>query len=184
MNISRCRIVLGAVILGWGVNCAAQEAPAQPEHIDYWSVWADAKGVTHQSLCRWSDMTLEVFAPPAGLEWVSHDNPQPKRMIFNVAPTGWVGDWHRNPTKQWVVTLDGRWFIETSDGMRREYTPGEVMLGVDQGAQPIDGHEGHLAGTVGDVPARVMVVQLDPATLKQPDAPCAAGGQIIKGARP
>lgn len=181
MSMSHCHTVLGGVIL-WGLSlsCGAQESPQQPpEHIDYWSVWADAKGATHQTHCRINDMTFESFAPPAAPEWVSHGDPQAKRLLFNVAPIGWVGSWHRNPSKQWVVPLEGRWFTETTYGMHHEYGPGELMLGDDQAARSINGHEGHLSGTVGNTPVRLMVMQLDESTLKQPNVPCAAGGEAI-----
>ena len=48
------------------------------------------------------------------------------------------------------------------DGKRVEMGVGEVSFGGDQNTQPDqDGKQGHLSGTVGDEPARLMIVQLD-----------------------
>lgn len=82
-------------------------------------------------------------------------------VLFTVQPVGWVGQWHENPKPQWIVPLSGRWFVETMDGDRVEMGPGEFSFGGDQDTKADDkGHKGHLSGTVGDEPARLMVIQL------------------------
>lgn len=186
MTLTRGHILLSGMILGLSLNAMAQEISSQQpaEHIDYWSVWADAKGVTHQTHCRINDTTFESYAPPAAPEWVSHGDPQAKRLLFNVAPVGWVGSWHHNPATQWVIPLEGHWFTETTDGVRRKYGPGELMLGNDQAARSINGHDGHLSGTAGKTPVRLMIMQLDERTLKQPNTACPAGGKAIDNTGP
>ena len=182
MTISYDRFITACLLITLTVGASAQAA-AQREHIDYWSVWADARGMTHQTQCRLTNLSLETFAPPAAPEWVSHGDPQAKRLVFNVAPVGWVGSWHRNPALQWVIPLEGHWFVETSDGRRRTFGPGEMMLGGDQGAHEINGHEGHLSGIVGNTPVRIMVIQLDHTTFTPSKGPCLAGGEPIDGPR-
>ena len=62
----------------------------------------------------------------------------------------------------WIAPLSGCWFVETTDGMRVEMGPGEVSFGGDQDAKPdAEGRKGHRSGTVGEVPAVLMIVQLN-----------------------
>jgi hypothetical protein len=56
------------------------------------------------------------------------------------------------------------------DGHRVEMGPGELSFGGDQNCRTVDGRRGHLSGTVGDAPAVLMVVQLDPSLVPAP--PC------------
>jgi hypothetical protein len=80
-------------------------------------------------------------------------------------PVGWIGEWHSNPKPQWIVPLSGCWFVETTDGTRVEMGPGDMSFGSDQNAKPDkDGRQGHRSGTVGDVPAVLIVVQLNDET--------------------
>jgi hypothetical protein len=70
-------------------------------------------------------------------------------------------EWHENPCPQWIVPLNGRWFVETMDGVRVEMGPGDICLGTDQNCRPIDGRSGHRSGAVGQEPCVIMLIQLD-----------------------
>jgi hypothetical protein len=86
----------------------------------------------------------------------------PAHVVIAQLPKGWVGQWHESPAAQWVIPLSGRWFVETMDGHRVEMGPGDASLSVDLGSKPnAEGHLGHLSGTLGDAPVRLMFVQLD-----------------------
>jgi hypothetical protein len=39
--------------------------------------------------------------------------------------------WHNAPVRQYVVTLDGWWQIQVSDGETRRFGPGSVLLAED-----------------------------------------------------
>ncbi len=83
------------------------------------------------------------------------------KIVFAELPVDWVGEWHENPQPQWIIPLSGTWFVETMDGMRVEMGAGEVSFGGDQNTKSDqDGKQGHFSGTVGDKPARLMIVQL------------------------
>jgi hypothetical protein len=41
---------------------------------------------------------------------------------------------------------------------------GELSFGADQNCREVQGKRGHRSGTVGDIPAVLMLVQLDDAT--------------------
>jgi hypothetical protein len=131
---------------------------AHPE-IEYWHLWTDEEGVSHQTRCRLTEFEFKGVGNAAP-QW---NNKQPRSdatVVYTVQPVGWVGEWHENPAPQWIVVLSGRWWIESMDGTRIEQGPGEFSLGEDQGSKLIDGCKGHRSGTIGDVPAVLMTVQL------------------------
>lgn len=135
----------------------ATDAPT----LAYWHVWADAAGVSHQERRAHAGFARQSMGGAAP-QWNAVLETQPARALFSVLPVGWIGDWHENPTPQWIVPLSGRWFVETMDGTRVEMGPGEVSFGGDQGcAADADGHQGHRSGTVGDEPAVLMLVQME-----------------------
>jgi hypothetical protein len=49
-------------------------------------------------------------------------------MVFTVQPVGWVGDWHKNPARQWIVPLSGRWWVEAMDGTRARWDRANCLL--------------------------------------------------------
>lgn len=129
--------------------------------LTYWHVWTDENGVSHQSRCQLSDFQKESMGGDAAPQWNNHLLESGAEILFTEQPVGWVGEWHENPKPQWIVPLSGRWFVETMDGERVEMGPGDLSFGGDQHTQADDqGRKGHLSGTVGDEPARLMVVQL------------------------
>ena len=51
-----------------------------------------------------------------------------KSLIFRRNSAGYDYDWHVAPRRQLVVLLDGAIEIETSDGARRTFRGGDVLL--------------------------------------------------------
>ncbi|MCP4309102.1 MAG: cupin domain-containing protein [bacterium] len=139
--------------------------------VEYWHLWVDGRGVTHQTRCAFRSFSLQSFAPPAQSTWVERLSASPSDITMLVLPAGWQGQWHRNPRLQWIIPLSGTWYVESMDGTRVEMGPGEASLGEDQDSRPDgNGREGHLSGVVGDTPAVLMLIQLsDPPTT---DTPC------------
>jgi len=133
------------------------DAPA----LDYWHVWRDKHGVSHQERRTLRDFERQSMGGAAP-QWNNVLKQNPARAVFSVLPAGWVGDWHENPAPQWIVPLSGRWFVETMDGTRVEMGPGEASFGGDQDCvADAHGHKGHRSGTIGDEPAVLMLVQLE-----------------------
>ncbi|AEI37458.1 hypothetical protein ZMO02_02700 [Zymomonas mobilis subsp. pomaceae] len=175
------RLVTALVLgLGFTINSAQAEKSASPPAIPYWSVWADTEGVTHQTRCAVSNLQLEDFASSGNPEWVSQNDPASKRYVFNVMPVGWVGNWHKNPAPQWIIPLSGRWFVKTTDGKRLEMGPGEISFGGDQNAQIVNGQQGHQSGSVGNQPAKVIIIQLTQPIVGLSDPKCSGGGLPIR----
>ena len=136
-------------------------ADAAKPTLSYWHVWTDDGGVSHQTRCELTAFEQESMGGDAAPQWNSRLMKGAAEVLFSVLPVGWVGEWHENPRPQWIVPLSGRWYVETMDGMRVEMGPGEVSFGGDQKTQPnADGQQGHTSGTVGDKPAKLMVIQL------------------------
>jgi len=51
-----------------------------------------------------------------------------KSLIFRKNDPGYDYDWHVAPRRQFIVLLDGAIEIEVSDGTRRTFRGGEVLL--------------------------------------------------------
>ena len=133
-----------------------------PPTLPYWHVWADDEGVTHQARCEVSEFKSESVGGDAAPEWINTLLTSDVTLRFYIQPVGWVGEWHKNPKPQWIVTVTGRWFVETMDGQRVEMGPGEVSFGGDQISKPdAQGRCGHRSGTVGDELLVLMAVQLE-----------------------
>ena len=128
--------------------------------ISYWHLWTDEAGISHQTLCELQNFTFNGVGSAAP-QWNNKQARSEATAVFTVQPVGWVGDWHENPAPQWIIPISGAWWVEAMDGTRREFGPGELSLGEDQGCeQDAQGRKGHRSGTIGDQPAMLMTVQL------------------------
>lgn len=140
---------------------STQHQPVPPV-IDYWHVWTDQSGVSHQSRRQIQHFQLNRISPPASPQWLGQMKQEGATISFTVLPAGWIGMWHENPKPQWIIPLSGRWFVETMDGQRVEMGVGEISFGADQNTQEdAQGRKGHLSGTVGHEPAVLMLVQFE-----------------------
>jgi hypothetical protein len=84
-------------------------------------VYADEHGESH-----FGDLELALRdAGPIGR--LSEEIPA-KGVIFRKNDPGYDYDWHTAPRRQFIVLLDGAIEIETSDGSRRTFQGGEVLL--------------------------------------------------------
>ena len=138
--------------------------------VPYWHLWTDAGGISRQKRCAMTEFELGSMKPPADPQWQGARTTGKMTVMVTVQPVGWIGIWHENPKPQWIVPLSGRWFVEAMDGTRVEMGAGEISFGGDQNCREIDGKRGHRSGTLGDVPAVLMVTQFeDPLS---PRSPC------------
>ena len=144
---------------------------SNPPTVPYWHLWTDARGVSRQTRCAMTEFDLKSMQPPADPQWQGRKRSGAMSVLVTVQPVGWVGTWHENPKPQWIVPLSGRWFVESMDGTRVEMGSGEISFGGDQHCAHLDGKTGHRSGTIGDVPAVLMVIQFEDDA--PPVAPCA-----------
>lgn len=102
---------------------------------------------------------MSVGAAP---QWNNRLLTAESKIILAELPVGWIGEWHENPQPQWIVPLSGKWFVETMDGTRVEMGVGEISFGGDQNTKlNPKGFQGHLSGTLGNEPCKMMIVQLE-----------------------
>ena len=135
---------------------------SKPPKFRYWHVWTDENGISHQSECELTNFAQESMGGDAAPQWNNRLMNAESKIVFAELPVGWVGEWHENPQPQWIIPLSGKWFVETMDGKRVEMGVGEISFGGDQNTQPDEeGKQGHLSGTVGNDPAKLMIVQLE-----------------------
>jgi hypothetical protein len=138
--------------------------------VRYWHLWTNADGVSRQTQCAMTEFEWKSMQPPADPQWQGKRATGMTTTMVTVQPVGWTGTWHENPKPQWIVPLAGRWFVEAMDGSRVEMGPGEISFGGDQNCREVGGKRGHRSGTIGAVPAVLMVIQLDDASA--PPSPC------------
>jgi hypothetical protein len=143
---------------------------ADSPNVSYWHLWTDADGISRLMRCAMDKFVLKSMKPPADPQWQGEKTSGAMTMMVTVQPVGWVGTWHENPKPQWIIPLSGRWFVEAMDGTRVEMGPGEISFGGDQNCKMKEEKRGHRSGTVGEVPAVLMVVQFDDAPA--PSVPC------------
>jgi mannose-6-phosphate isomerase-like protein (cupin superfamily) len=119
----------------------------------YTRVFADEKGETH-----FEDVEVELelvdFAPPASPLMLSRFNPA-TRYAFCMFPSGWFGDWHPTPRKQFFFGLSGEYEVKVSDGESRVFGPGSVVLVEDVAGK------GHVTRAVGSEGVLTAIVQLE-----------------------
>lgn len=135
------------------------ERPAVP----FWRLYTDATGVSRWKRGLMTRFALKSIQPQAAPQWQGDQSRGDISVMTTVLPVGWRGDWHENPTPQWIVPISGRWWVEAMDGERQEFGPGEFSFGGDQNCRERDGRKGHCSGTLRDEPAVLMLIQFHDA---------------------
>ena len=111
------------------------------------SVYSDADGESHFG-------QLEVPLRDAGeIGRLSEARPV-GGIIFRENDADYDYDWHNAPQRQYIIMLDGEIEIEVSDGERRRFSGGDVLLVEDTSGK------GHRTRTVNKRPRRSIFVTL------------------------
>jgi uncharacterized cupin superfamily protein len=76
-------------------------------------------------------------------------------IFFSVTGADYDLDWHNAPRRQFVITLEGEVEITASDGMKRRFGPGDIMLADDMTGR------GHISRAVNNRPRKAIFVTLD-----------------------
>ena len=76
-------------------------------------------------------------------------------MIFRENHAGYDYDWHTAPRRQYIILLDGEIEIEVSDGEKRIFRGGDILLAEDTSGQ------GHRTRTINNRPRKSIFVILD-----------------------
>jgi len=115
-------------------------------------LYTDEQGESHFKEIHF-ELEPSEFAPPAPPLNVSNTVPA-RQVLFVSAPSGWEGDWHPSPARQYLFMISGRLEIQASDGEVRYFEKGDVLLAAD-----IHG-KGHISRSIGDDDLRTVIVQL------------------------
>jgi len=78
-----------------------------------------------------------------------------KSVIFRENHATYDYDWHHAPQRQYVVMLDGEIEIETSEGHKKSFRGGDIIL-----AEDITGR-GHRTRTTNNQPRRSLFITFD-----------------------
>lgn len=143
---------------------AETKKPPQPPLRSYQHLWTDAEGISHIARCPVSNFFLKSMSPPAGPQWQNPMAPQMATVMMTVQPAHWNGAWHPDPKPQWIIPLQGSWYVRAMDGTRVVMGPGDILFGEDQDVRPMPygiykGKKGHDAGNIGDGPVTLLVIQ-------------------------
>jgi hypothetical protein len=118
---------------------AASPLPADEGTIRFNRLWVSADGKTHLKSCTVQNLTRTPLPGGKTAQYVRSVGKAvpPSNLIF----TQQTGDnpWHQCPTTQIVVTLAGRWFVNTTDGDSVVMGPGDVLYQDDFKGREVDG---------------------------------------------
>jgi hypothetical protein len=118
--------------------------------IEYLRIFADEEGCSHFE-SKTIDLEAKDYAPPApSLNtsiMASADN-----SVFLELPTGWYGDWHPTPVRQWLVLMSGMCEFEAGDGEKVTRKAGDVVMLDDLIGK------GHQTKVLGDESVRIAAI--------------------------
>ena len=121
--------------------------------IQYVRLYADSTGESRMEKGLKIDLTSMDFVPPAPPIDVSSIEPASSYGFLRV-PSGYDGDWHPSPKRQWIFFLSGAMEFEVADGQVYRAGPGSVILLEDTSGK------GHRSRVVSDTAAVLAAVQL------------------------
>jgi len=114
----------------------------------YTRIYSDAAGESHLQ-----DVDAEMKA--ADHASMMSEMVAASGVIFRESRSGeYFIDWHNAPRRQFVVNLTGEVEIETSDGDKRRFGPGSILL-----AEDVTG-KGHISRGVGTGERRTLFIPL------------------------
>ena len=119
----------------------------------YVRLFEDRTGESHFEDVE-AKLTSTDFAPPAPPLNVSATIPA-RQMLFLSVSTGWLGDWHPSPVRQFIFVVAGELELEASDGKIRRLRTGDVAF-----AEDVSGN-GHCSRAIGNDNFSAVIVQLD-----------------------
>lgn len=165
-GIIAATVQIGAILFGRSnvrASGMATDGPKQgdqPEDFMYTHLWTSADGETHLKECYMKGFDVKSFAGDTPPQFVKEGS-KPTKVTFSELTVDNLQDFHSCPGVQFVVCLSGSWFVETTDGDRKDFQPGEVLFQDDCEASPAKKAPKHKSGVNGDKPNRQMILSVD-----------------------
>ena len=121
--------------------CLMAEQPVEAPSLDYTRLYTDSAGVSHfdQGVM---DFSIEEYSPPAPPMGVRHLVNGKGATLVHIQK-GVFEDWHPAPRRQFMFILQGTVEVGVSDGEKRRFEPGSVVLLEDTSGK------GHTTEAVG-----------------------------------
>ena len=140
--------------------------PPSPGVVRYHSVWVDDEGATHiERELQFSRLEEADYSASGTLQHVRKFTNQDFE-VTDIVVTQQIGtdQWNHSPAPRFVVTLEGSWFIRTSDGAQVVMRPGDVLYQDNTSTHPgaLDGTRNakHYSGAIGG-PCNQLIIQLE-----------------------
>jgi hypothetical protein len=114
-------------------------------------VYSDEKGESHFSEM---EIAMSGYSQLVPGHTIQMSTPAAANIQFLTFPAGISNDWHPAPARQFVISLDRTFEIETSDGERRQVQPSSVIFVEDTWGK------GHKTRSLGDHAGTVIFVRL------------------------
>ena len=115
-------------------------------------VYADENGESHFSEM---EITMSDYSQLVPGHTIQMSTPAAAENIqFLTFPAGISNDWHPAPARQFVISLDRTFEIQTSDGERRQVRPSSVIFVEDTWGK------GHKTRSLGDHAGTMIFVRL------------------------
>lgn len=120
--------------------------------IEYLRIFADEEGCSHFEI-KTIDLEAKNYAPPApSLNTSSLETAD--NLVFLELPTGYYGDWHPTPVRQWIIIMTGMCEFEAGDGEKATRKAGDVVMLDDLTGK------GHQTKVLGDEFVRMTAIHL------------------------
>ena len=120
--------------------------------VSYVRLFTDAQGETHFEEIQ-STLDRVDFAYGMPPVFVSEEIAAQASSFFG-APAGWESDWHPSSGRHLFAVLTGAWEVTASDGERRTFSKGDVLLVEDTTGK------GHTSTVISEEESLSLLVML------------------------
>jgi uncharacterized cupin superfamily protein len=98
---------------------------------------------------------VEVVMKNAGKRGQASEPMKATGIFFSMSGADFNLGYHNAPRRQFVITIEGNVEITASDGAKRFFGPGDIMLADDTTGS------GHITRTVNNIPQKAVFVTID-----------------------
>jgi quercetin dioxygenase-like cupin family protein len=155
--LTRQATLLGAALCAatgmFAAGAAAETSSAGPAPLTYVHLYTDAAGVSHFKEAGFDFRAIEGPDGKVGpLSMHAVEGAEGAALLR--LKHGVTEDWHKAPRRQLVIALQGIVEVTASDGEKRRFLPGQIMLMDDtQG-------KGHVTSSLGDEDHVALMIPL------------------------
>jgi len=111
-------------------------------------IYSDEEGESH-----FEDTNIQLYK--SGEIGHLSDRFPASNIIFRENDGDYNYDWHTAPSKQYIILLDGEIELQVSDGEKRIFKGGDVLLVEDTSGK------GHKTKSINDLPRRSIFVTIE-----------------------